>query len=149
MKFFWVSEDKKSKNDFVDSEIEVENSNIVEEEEGQVALDIIENSNEIIIISPIAWVSLDHIDISLKDDILTISWEREKLEELYSNDSKIRVEEAFWGKFSRNIILPDNTNLDEIKAVLEKNILIVRIPKLKFKGQSIEIEETEKTEDFF
>jgi HSP20 family molecular chaperone IbpA len=55
----------------------------------------------------------------------------------------LRVSETFWGAFSRNIILPENLDLDEIKAILEKNILIIKIPKLKFKGQSIEIEKIE------
>ncbi len=76
----------------------------------------------------------------MKDDILTISWERKKPLELYLNGSILRVTETFWGKFSRNIILPENLDLDEIKAILEKNILIVKIPKLKFKWQSINIE---------
>lgn len=142
MKFFWVSEEEDESYGDTNDEIKWENSDVLEEE-WQVALDIVENSEEIIIISPIAWVSLEDIDISLKDDILTISWVREKPEELYSYDSILRVSETFWGKFSRNIILPDNTNLDEIKAILEKNILILRIPKIKFKGQTIEIKETE------
>jgi len=62
---------------------------------------------------------------------------------LYSINSISRVSETFWGRFSRNIILPDNLDLDSIKAILEKNILILRIAKLKFKGQAIEIEKTD------
>jgi len=144
MKFFGAWEEKEE--EFYKSEIEeLEiNENVEEkEEEGQVALDIIENSLEVIIISPIAGVDLDNIDISLKDNILTISWERKKPIEIYGENNILRVSETFWGKFSRNIILPENLDLDDIKAILEKNILIVRIPKLKFKGQSIEIEKIE------
>lgn len=37
-----------------------------------------ENSFEIIILAPIAWVSLEDIDLSFKDSVLTISWNREK-----------------------------------------------------------------------
>ena len=144
MKFFGAWEEKKE--EFDESEIEkleINESSEKKEEEGQVALDIIENSLEVIIISPIAGVDLDKIDISLKDDILTISWDRKKPIEIYSENNILRVSETFWGKFSRNIILPENLDLDDIKAILEKNILIIRIPKLKFKGQSIEIEKIE------
>ena len=144
MKIFWAWDDKYEEIDeFEWEEIDINDTEVIKEEEGQVALDIIENPNEIIIISPIAWVDLSWIDISLKDDILTISWERKKPLELYLNGSILRVSETFWGNFSRNIILPENLNLDDIKAILEKNILIIKIPKLKFKGQSINIEKIE------
>jgi len=144
MKIFWAWDDKYEEIEVEDwMEIDVSSGNIVNEEEGQIALDIIENPEEIIIVSPIAWVDLSFIDISLKEDILTISWERKKPLELYLNGSILRVSETFWGKFSRNIILPENLDLDSIKAILEKNILIVRIPKLKFTGQSINIEKIE------
>ena len=144
MKIFWAWDDKYEEiDDFEWEEIDINDTQIVKEEEGQIALDIIENPNEIIIISPIAWVDLNFIDIWLKDGILTISWDRKKPLELYLNGSILRVSETFWGKFSRNIILPDNLDLDDIKAILEKNILIIKISKLKFKGQSINIEKIE------
>ena len=141
MKFFWAWEDKYEEiEEFKYEELDVLENDEIKEEQGQVALDIIENPDELIIISPIAGVNLEDIDISLKEDILTISWERKKPIELYLNGSILRVSETFWGKFSRNVILPENLDLDSIKAILEKNILIVRIPKIKFKWQSINIE---------
>lgn len=141
MKIFWAWEEKYDEiNEYDYEEIEVWNTEIINEDLWQVALDIIENMDEIIIVSPIAWVDLSDIDISLKDNILTISWERKKPLELYLNWSILRVFETFWGRFSRNIILPENLDLDLIKAILERNILIIKIPKLKFKGQSIQIE---------
>ena len=145
MKFFGAGEEKEE--EFYETKTEnLEDAKKLEEiekEEGQVALDIIENPLEVIIISPIAGVDLDNIDISLKDDILTISWNRNKPIEIYGDNNILRVSETFWGVFSRNIILPENLDLDGIKAILEKNILIIKIPKLKFKGQSIEIEKIE------
>ncbi len=141
MKIFGAGNDKdESFNNDYFNEIEISKKNDIIEDSGQVALDIIENPEEIIIISPIAWVDLDNIDISLKEDVLIISWNRKKPLELYLNWSILRVSETFWGSFSRNIILPENLDLDSIKAILEKNILIIKIPKLKFKGQSINIE---------
>ena len=141
MKIFWVwDEEYEEINDYNSEEINISHWAEIEEEQWQIAVDIIENPDEIIIVAPIAWVDLDAIDISLKEDILTISGERRKPIELYLNGSILRVSETFWGKFSRNIILPLNLDLDSIKAILEKNILIIRIPKLKFRGQSINIE---------
>ncbi len=142
MKIFWVWEEKYEEIEDIQEEniweieVKIDDSNI---EKGQIALDIIENPEEIIIISPIAWIDLEDISISLKDWVLTISWFRKKPIDLYLHWSVLRVSEVFWGKFSRNIILPENLNLDEIKAILEKNLLIIRIPKLKFVGKQIEI----------
>ncbi len=140
MKLFWAWEKTHNTYDDTENTLEVRKWDIWKEEQWQISLDIIENSLEFIIVSPIAWVNLDNIDISLKDDVITISWTRDQPEEIYCVDNILRVDEVFWGKFSRNIILPDNLNLDQIKAILEKNVLIIRIPKLKFKGQKVEIE---------
>ncbi len=144
MKIFWAWDDKYEEIDeFEGEQINISNNDKIVDWDGQVALDIIENPDELIIISPIAGVDLDDIDISLKEDILIISWERKKPIELYLNGSILRVSETFWWKFSRNIILPENLDLDAIKAILEKNILIIRIPKIKFKWKSINIEKIE------
>jgi len=130
MKIFWTgNQEQDLKIDTYEEDLEYENSEL---EKWQVALDII--------VSPIAWVDLDDIDISIKDWVLLISWNRKKPIELYLNGSVLRVSELFWGKFSRTIILPENLDLDNIKAILEKNILVIRIQKLKFKGQQINIE---------
>lgn len=138
MKIFWTgNQEQDLKIDTYEEDLEYENSEL---EKWQVALDIIEDEDEFIIVSPIAWVDLDDIDISIKDWVLLISWNRKKPIELYLNGSVLRVSELFWGKFSRTIILPENLDLDNIKAILEKNILVIRIQKLKFKGQQINIE---------
>jgi HSP20 family protein len=140
MKFFWVWE--WNNTDYISNELtDIENSKIeYNEENWQVAVDIIENPAEVIIVSPIAGVELEEIDVSLKDWVLVISWDRKKPIELYLHWSILRVWEVFWWPFSRTIILPENLDLDNIKAILEKGILIIKIPKLKFSGQSINIE---------
>ncbi len=137
-KIFWVDNNEEKNN-----ELEVEQQEFNEEiteEEGQIAIDIIENSQNVIIISPIAWVNLEDIDISLEENILTISWERKLPEIFYSKNTIVRNSECFWGKFSRTIILPENLDLESIKAILEKWILYITIKKLKFASQTIKIE---------
>ncbi len=141
MKIFWISDKNQNPSmDFEEAENDI-NDKRIDDLEGQIALDIIENQEEFLIVSPIAWVNLENIDISLESDVLTISWFREELSDIYCDNNITRISEVFWWKFSRNIILPDNLDLDSIKAVLEKNILIIKISKLKFKWQAIKIEE--------
>jgi len=136
-KLFWVSNEDENIE-----ELAVEQQEINEEieDEWQIAVDIIENSQDIVIISPIAWVDLEDIDISLEENILTISGERPLPEVFNTKDMILRNSECFWGKFSRTIILPENLDLDSIKAVLEKWILYITIKKLKFSSQTIKVE---------
>lgn len=137
IKWFWTWDNEK------ELDLEIDNIDNEFEEEWQLALDIVETEEEISIIAPIAWVDLSDIDISLNSNVLTISWNRRKPQEVYKAWVIIRSDECFWGVFSRNIILPENLDLDTIRAILEKNILIIRIPKLRFSSQTIKIDRIE------
>lgn len=138
IKLFWVWEEN-----FKELDGEIKETEIKETEEWQIALDIIENNYEIIIIAPIAWVDLDDIDVSLNNSVLTISWFRKK-PDIYNNmENIIRNNECFWGKFLRNIILPDNMDFDTIKASMENNLLVINIQKLKFNSKNIKINKVE------
>jgi len=137
-KFFGVSKEEEFEEVFEDDEesspLESESSEI-----WQIAVDIIETRYEIILLAPVAWISLDDIDISYHNNVLTIKWERYK-PEIFSKDITIRNTECFWGEFSRNIILPENLDFDSIKATMDNNLLIITLPKLKFSNHSIRIE---------
>lgn len=137
-KFFGVSKEEEFEEVFEDdeesSDLESESSEI-----WQIAVDIIETRYEIILLAPVAWISLDDIDISYHNNFLTIKWERYK-PEIFSKDITIRNTECFWGEFSRNIILPENLDFDSIKATMDNNLLIITLPKLKFSNHSIRIE---------
>ncbi len=138
-KMFWVWND----DDFNELNNEINTSYISEKEVWQLALDIIENEYEILIISPIAWIDLDDIDLSLNKSVLTIKWTRKKPEDIYTNDSTLRNSECFWWNFVRNVILPENLDFDDIKASMENNLLVISIKKLNFKSQSIKIDRIE------
>lgn len=139
-KIFWVDKDDDNLDKLEVEERELEYDEELNEEEWQVALDIVESPENITIISPISWVDLDEIDISLEENVLTISWNRELPEILNNPKVIIRNSECFWWRFSRNIILPENLDLESIKAVLEKGILYITISKIKFSSQTIKVE---------
>jgi HSP20 family protein len=123
-------------------EVEVTDDEIVEEDLWQVALDILELDDSILIVAPLAWVDIDEIDISVSRNILTISGER-KQPEVYNESSKILVQECFFWPYSRSIILPENLALNKIRATMENNLLLVEIPKLQFPSKSIKIDKLE------
>jgi len=138
-KVFWVWND----DDFNELNDDVNDGSLSEKEVWQLALDIIENEYDVLIISPIAWISLDDIDISLNKSVLTIKWTREKPLDIYSDDITIRNSECFWWDFLRNIILPENLDFDDINASMENNLLVISIKKLQFKSQNIKIDRIE------
>lgn len=115
----------------------------LDDEVGQVALDVLDTPDDIFIIAPIAWVEYERIDLSINKTILTIKWSRDKPEEYWHSDVVIRNAECFWWKFIRNIILPENLALNKIKAYMHNNMLLIAIPKLKFDTKNIKINKIE------
>jgi len=135
MKIFWVGNDDIKKID-----IETDDSILEEEvESGQIALDIIETSNEIIIYAPIAWIELEDIDLTLNKSVLTIKWERIAPDDYDNEENILRNSECYWGRFVRNIILPENLDFEMIKATMENNLLKITFPKLYISKQNIKI----------
>lgn len=109
---------------------------------GQIAVDIMETSSEIVIVAPVAWVDPSRIDISLARNILTISGEREHFP-IYLDAKRMLVEECFYGPFSRSIILPENLAFNKIRATIDLHALIIHIPKLVFTSKTIQIDRWE------
>ncbi len=135
---FNVSEKKEKDN----ISVEINEGDILEENVWQVALDIIENEDFILIVAPLAWVDIENVDISISKNILTISWERIK-PTFYDEEAKILVKECFFGPYSRSVILPENLAFNKIHATMENNLLLVEIPKLKFDSKTIKIDKLE------
>jgi len=123
-------------------EVKMEDGDIVEEELGQVALDILDCHDCIIIMAPIAWMDTENIAISVSRNILTISWERRR-PDIYDNADRVLVEECFYGPFSRSVILPENLAFNKIHADMEYNLLRIEIPKLLFGEKTIKINKLE------
>ena len=135
MKIFWVWDDNIKK-----IEIESDDSILEEESEtGQIALDILETSDMIIIYAPIAGVELENIDLTLNKSVLTIKWERISPSEYYDEENILRNSECYWWRFVRNIILPENLDFEMIKATMENNLLKITFPKLYISKQNIKI----------
>lgn len=141
-KLFWVSKDE---SEIPELGLEVIDSKdeILDDEVGQVALDVLETEEYIYIVAPIAWVELEDIDLSINKTILTIKGTREKLWEYFEAWVKVRNGECFWGRFVRNVILPENLALNKIKAYMQNNLLVISIPKMKFDSKVIKINKME------
>lgn len=95
------------------------------EKEGQLSVDVFRLKDSLLIVSVIAGVSIDDIDIYLDHDMLTI---RGKRENKYTDIDESYIQECFWGRFSRSILLPEDVDTKGIEAILEKGILSIKFP---------------------
>lgn len=108
------------------------------ESEGQLTIDVYQTPNEIVIMSTIAGVSPEDIDITMANDMITIKGNRKKSEEVTEED--YYYQECYWGPFSRSVILPIDIEVDQAQASMKNGILTIRLPKIeKVKTKKIRI----------
>ena len=107
--------------------IEQQNTEDAGNEEGQLALDIYQTKDNIVIVAPIAGVKLSDINVSVTDDVLTIKGKRYL--EFDIPDEDYFTQECFWGDFSRSVVLPAAVDASGITASFKDAVLKVSIPK--------------------
>ncbi|MFQ6605346.1 MAG: Hsp20/alpha crystallin family protein [Fidelibacterota bacterium] len=100
--------------------------------------DIRETKDDYIVTADLPGLTKKDINISLKEDVLTISGER-KFERKDEDDSYFRMERNY-GMFNRSFRLPDAVKPDKISAKFKDGVLTVHIPKAEeVKPKQIEI----------
>lgn len=99
------------------------------QEEGQLAIDVLETPQALIVRSAIAGVREQDLDINVNDDVVTIRGERHI--DSVPSQATMHYEECFWGSFSRSIILPCKVHADEAEATMKNGVLTITIPKAK------------------
>lgn len=109
-----------------------ENANSLESIEeamdGQLAVDVFNTEDSIIIKAMIAGVRPGDLDIDISRDMVTIHGIREESHEV-SHDSYYH-RELYWGSFSRNILLPEEIDVDIAEATEKNGLLTIILPKL-------------------
>lgn len=99
-----------------------------EEFEGQLAVDVYQTKDTIVIKAPIAGVKPEDIDVAISEDVVTIRGDRKEATTIAKES--YYVQECFWGSFSRSVILPTSTVADKAKAGLNNGVLTIEIPKV-------------------
>lgn len=110
---------------------------VEEEAEGQLAIDVYQTDDFIVIKSIIGGIKPEDLDLTVTNDMVTIKGSRENSEELISND--YYYQECFWGNFSRSVILPCDIRVDGVEASMKNGILTIKMPKVE-KNTSMRIE---------
>jgi HSP20 family protein len=86
-----------------------------------------QTDEELVIQSPIAGIKSEDLSLYLEGDVLFIEGERKKPTE---EKGDYFLQECYWGKFSRKIVLPVEINPDKISATFRDGILTIRIQKI-------------------
>ncbi len=99
-----------------------------DEGDGQLSVDVINTAEEIVIKSMVAGVKPQDLDIQISRDMITIHGTREESDEVENDNYYHR--ELYWGSFSRNIILPEEVDVEMAEAKERHGLLEIRLPKL-------------------
>jgi HSP20 family protein len=107
--------------------------------EGQLAIDVYQTPEAVIVEAPLAGVKPEDLNIQITDDILTVEGQRKR--EFNLRDEEFLVQECYWGSFSRSYILPVPVDPDRARASIKNGILRVILSKQeKSKTRNIKVE---------
>src|SRR5262249_19517904 len=98
------------------------------EDEGRLAVDVLETEKEIVIKSAIAGVKPEDLEVFVHDDMLTVRGSRHA-DVHEEKGARHLVRECHWGSFSRSVILPTEIDVEKISATIRDGVLVVRLPK--------------------
>lgn len=96
---------------------------------GQLAVDVYETDEQLIVKARTAGVNKDELDVSISDGILTISGTMSSSDE--QDATNWHIQECYWGEFSRTLALPVPVKEDEVGAVLKDGVLTISFQKVK------------------
>jgi len=86
----------------------------------------------------------EDINVSLENNILTISGEKKEHREEGSEKEQYHLSERRWGRFSRAFVLPREVEAERIEARYENGVLTLSIPKSeRAKPRRIEVHSSE------
>jgi HSP20 family protein len=103
-----------------------------------VPMDMMETENSLVLRADVPGMDRDDIEITIRENMLTISgkYETEKKEE--SEDVYFRERRA--GSFRRSITLPAEVDEEHVTAELHKGVLTVTMPKTAEQPKRIPVE---------
>lgn len=96
---------------------------------GQLAVDVYETDDRLVIKARTAGVNKEDLDVSISDGILTISGTLSSGDD--TDATNWHIQECYWGEFSRTLALPVSVKEDEVDAVLKDGVLTISFSKIK------------------
>ena len=98
------------------------------EGDGELALDVYQTANDIVVQTFVAGVRPEDLEINITRDMLTIKGKRHENRTIQNDD--FFSKELYWGTFSRSVALPQEIEPEESEAMERHGLLTVRMPKI-------------------
>ena len=100
-----------------------------DEPAGQLAVDVYETKEKLVVKGRVAGVNKSDLDVSISDNTLTVrgtlsAGSEDEVENYF-------LQECYWGEFSRSLVLPVPVKEEEIEAVLKDGVLTISFAKVK------------------
>lgn len=106
--------------------------------EGELAVDVYQTSDSIVIQAMVAGVASEDLSVSVTREMVTIKGKREAPKGV-SGDNYF-YQELYWGAFSRTILLPAEVETEDVEATEKHGLLSIKLPKIdKDRKQTIKI----------
>ncbi|MGH7482047.1 MAG: Hsp20/alpha crystallin family protein [Longimicrobiales bacterium] len=102
--------------------------------------DVVETKDEIRVMLELPGMRPEDVEVSLEDNVLTISGEKSEEREEEDGDHRWHLSECRYGRFSRSFVLPRDVEQERTQADFQNGVLRVTIPKSeKVKPRRIEV----------
>jgi HSP20 family protein len=99
-----------------------------ENEEAELAIDLYQTPTHIVVQTMVAGVRLEDLEVGVTRDMLTIQGKREGVQNI--DEKNYFIKELYWGKFSRNVLLPQEIEPEETEAVEKHGLLTIKLSKI-------------------
>jgi HSP20 family protein len=94
---------------------------------GGFPIDVYQDKDNLVVKAALPGVKPEEVDITVADNILTISGEHR--EEQETNEEDYLYRESYYGTFSRSLALPIKVKGDKAEAAFEEGVLTLTMPK--------------------
>ena len=99
------------------------------EAENFLPLDVFEKENVVYVKAAVPGVKPEEFHLTLDNYVLTL-WYETKDDMETEPDAKLYRSEARYGKFMRSVRLPEDIEVDKVKAEFENGIVTITVPRM-------------------
>ncbi|MFA5997588.1 MAG: Hsp20/alpha crystallin family protein [Candidatus Paceibacterota bacterium] len=96
--------------------------------EGELAVDVYQTGDSIVIQAMVAGVASEDLSVSVTREMVTIKGKREAPKGVAAEN--YFYQELYWGAFSRTILLPAEVETEDVEATEKHGLLTVKLPKI-------------------
>jgi HSP20 family protein len=118
----------------IEETISVETDEHDEPEEAQLAVDVYETGDSLVVKTMTAGVKKEDLQITVTRESLTIRGRRENDTRGYQHH--YHQQELFWGSFTRTVDLPLEVDIEQATASEHHGLVTVKLPKFDKKRQA-------------